>query len=221
MGFLDFLFPKQCVSCKSFGSYLCKDCVEKIEYLQTQTCAYCYKGAISGQTHPKCIKRYGLDGVLSFTNYQTPIKEIVKSLKYRFNTDLLEDISAKLKFEIEFPKEVGALLLPIPLAKSRKNYRGFNQAEVLGKIVAKKLGLDYRKDLLERIRQTKTQVGLTKKEREENVKGAFIVRSELREKFVFVFDDVWTSGSTLKEAALVLKKAGAKQVCGLTLAHPH
>ena len=94
---------------------------------------------------------------------------------------------------------------------------------LLSEGLAKKFGIDV-KDCLERVKHTKTQVGLTKEEREKNILGAFGLKSDvslLTEKYqnIFLIDDVVTSGSTLREAAKVLKKAGFKNVWGLTLAH--
>ncbi len=220
MNLLDFIFPKQCVACKKFGSYLCGDCLERIEYLEIQTCAYCYKPAISGKTHPKCFKKFGLDGVVSLTNYKTPVKELIKSLKYRYTTDLLKEIEEKFTFRDEVILERNSVLLPLPLFESRRNYRGFNQAELLGQIVAKRLGLSYKDDLLQRIVATKPQVGLSQKQRAENVRNAFGLKNELEKTTYYVFDDVWTSGATLKEVAKILKQAGAEVVWGLTFSHP-
>ena len=220
MNLLDFIFPKQCVGCKKFGSYLCSQCLEKVEYLETQTCVYCYKPAISGKTHPRCFKKNGLDGMVSLANYKTPVKELIKSLKYHYTTDLLNEVEEKFTFRDEAILEKSATILPLPLFQSRRNYRGFNQAELLGKVIAKKLRLSYREGLLERCVATKPQVGLSQSERAENVKNAFGLRSSLEKKIYYVFDDVWTSGATLKEVAKVLKQAGAEVVWGLTFAHP-
>lgn len=220
MGFLDLLFPKQCVACGKLGSYLCSDCLLKIEYLDTQICSYCYRPAIFGYTHPKCKRRFGLDGVISLTNYQTPIKEVIKKLKYRLITDILVEVEEKLNFSNDVPLAKDSTLLPLPLFRTKENYRGFNQTELLGKVIAKKLQMNYQDDLLVRTLSTKSQVGLTQKQRSANVKNAFAVQKFPDQQKYFIFDDVWTSGATLKEACFVLKKSGVKMVFGLTLAHP-
>jgi len=77
---------------------------------------------------------------------------------------------------------------------------------------------------LERVKKTKTQVGLTQTERQENIKDAFVLKKQVvlpfkNQKQVFLVDDVSTSGATLREAAKVLKKAGVAKVWGITLAH--
>jgi competence protein ComFC len=196
MSWLDLIFPKYCVSCKKIGSYLCQTCQSKIEYLEIQFCSYCYRSAISGKTHANCRKRNGLDGVISLANYKDPVKALVKSLKYRLTTDLLSEFAQKFQFlplDDFFQK---FQLLPLPLH------------------------LIFEPDLLKREKATTSQVGLKQKERSKNISGAFTLNKKLEADRYLVFDDVWTSGASLKEAAKVLKKAGAEEVWGLTLAHP-
>lgn len=220
MGLLDLIFPKTCVGCSKFGNYICEDCLKKVEYFRTQVCCECYRNSITGETHNYCLKRNSLDGVISLVNYASPIRELVSQLKYKFTTDLLKEFSDKFMFEKDLVKNKNWTVLPLPLHHKRQNFRGFNQAELLGKLVADKLNLDFNKKVLIKTTKTKPQVGLTKKERKENVTDVFKVTKRLEGDSYFVFDDVWTSGASLKSAAVELKKAGAKIVWGLTLAHP-
>lgn len=159
--------------------------------------------------------------MVSLTSYSGVIKKLVKNLKYNFTTDLVKEVSEKLTFDNSIiTGKKDWLIIPVPLDKQRKNFRGFNQAELLGEIFAKKYSLKFDQTVLERSSSTSSQVGLNQKQRAENVKEAFRVRQKISDQNFFVFDDVWTSGATLKEIAKVLKKAGAKSVWGLTLAHP-
>lgn len=208
------------MGCRRIGSYLCKDCVGKIEYLKIQVCSVCYRSAIGGKTHPGCQKKTSLDGVISLSNYKRPIKDLIKSLKYNFTTDLLKEFSEKFSFEPDILPNKTWVLVPLPLYRARENFRGFNQAELLGKIVAQKLNLSFDRNVLKRKLDTKSQVGLSQKQRRENIALAFEALKEVNDESFYIFDDVWTSGATLKSAAKELKKAGAKSVWGLTLAHP-
>ncbi len=135
------------------------------------------------------------------------------------------------------------VLVPIPLHPKREKWRGFNQSALLGKMIAENLGIDFSSDLLLRIKNTRPQIELKEKARQKNIKGAFSVNPRATQESlqsyptvcvshnqcqsrpitvmpsnVLLFDDVWTSGATLKEAARILKRAGAKIVWGLTLA---
>lgn len=220
MGLLDIIFPKTCVACNKFGSYLCKDCLKKVDYFQTQVCCECYKSAIGGQTHPYCRKSGGVDGVISFVNYKSPVRELVSQLKYKFTTDLLLEFTVKFRFDKDTVKGKNWTVIPLPLHQNRQNFRGFNQAELLGKVIAEALDLNLDTTILKKSSNTKPQVGLRKTERKDNIKDAFQVAGKVTSEDYFIFDDVWTSGASLKEAARALKKAGAQTVWGLTLAHP-
>lgn len=115
------------------------------------------------------------------------------------------------------------VLISVPLHQSRFNWRGFNQAEILGKMIAEKLEISFVPNLLIRKRATKPQVELKGKERKENIIGAFAVNPRYSDichpaSDILLFDDVWTTGTTLRTCGRVLKEAGVKRVWGLTLA---
>ena len=110
--------------------------------------------------------------------------------------------------------------MPIPLHWTRNNWRGFNHVEEVGKILAQLMGWEMT-NLLERSKMAKQQVGLKGKERKENVQGVFnLVPNPPASSLdtIILFDDVWTTGSTMLEATRVLKQAGFKRVWCLTLA---
>lgn len=116
-----------------------------------------------------------------------------------------------------------SVLVPIPLYSSKFRKRGYNQAVLLADGLARRFDIPV-VDCLKRVKHTKTQVGLSKDDRKENVAEAFVLKSDVTDSIkqyqnVFLVDDVVTTGATLKEAAKVLKKAGCKSVWGLTLAH--
>lgn len=232
--FLDLLFPRRCLSCGKFGKYICDSCVSMIQYIDTSVCPACEKPAVDGRTHPRCQRKYSLDGLTSIFSYQGVIREAIKKIKYkpfafdisktlvsltlkRINQEdsLFSSLSQKVKQKPHF--------VPIPLHQSRERARGFNQAEVLGRIFAQEWDLPFISDLLIRHRKTKPQVKLKGRERKENVKGAFKVNPNCQlpitnYKNILLFDDVWTTGATMRTCGNLLKRAGAKFVWGLTLA---
>jgi len=117
------------------------------------------------------------------------------------------------------------IVIPVPLHKFRENWRGFNQAVLLGREFARRFGFKFSDRILERAVDTRPQVELKGKKRRENVKGAFSLNSGiesrgkmLSQRQLLLIDDVWTTGSTLRECGKVLKKAGAGKVWALTLA---
>ena len=221
--FLDLVFPKRCVSCSRFGSYICKECFPKIEFIEKPICPICQRQAISGKTHPRCVSKFHLDGLAVACKYKGTIKLAIKKVKYKWVYDIekvLVDLLASQIWKFDFPPN--SILVPIPLHKKRKNWRGFNQAEILAKTLSKKFNVSY-SDSLIRIIETKTQVGLTREERKKNVGGAFAFNKKVAKKYIegrnfILVDDVYTSGATMMEAAKVLKRSGAKNVWAVAIA---
>jgi ComF family protein len=108
--------------------------------------------------------------------------------------------------------------MPIPLHLTRLRQRGFNQALLLANELAKTFAITLCFDNLLRIRATKPQVQLTGAERIRNVSGAFAVirPGDISGKSILLIDDVFTTGATINECSLVLKRAGADRVSALT-----
>ena len=108
------------------------------------------------------------------------------------------------------------MLVPVPLSKRRMNERGYNQAELIAEPLAEFIGMEYRADVLQRNKNTRHQAGLRNYERMTNVKGAFSASDDAAGKSVIIFDDIYTTGSTIEECAKTLKSAGAEKIIGLT-----
>ena len=227
---LDIFFPKLCVGCGKWGSYFCPKCVGNI--LQGDlVCPNCERPAIGGAVHPLCRGRWKLDGLWSLGIYQGSLREAIKQLKYgrvRGLAETLVDILVEYwaKFQpfvldqIKKNRGVGWVVIPVPLHWWRSNDRGFNQSSLIGQILSKKLGLYYC-DGLKRIRYTKSQIKLKGQQRKQNIFNAFAISPNiLISKFpnILLLDDVWTTGSTLRECCYVLKRNGAKKVWAITLA---
>jgi len=215
---LDFIFPRRCVTCGDFGSYICAKCRDKIVYVQNPVCPVCQRQAIGGRTHPGCMTRYGLDGLIVGFAYRGSVKLAVRKIKYKWVSDvaeLLVSLFAKNLWKFSIPAEY--ILVPIPLHAKRKNWRGFNQAELICKILSSRFGVEVR-NLLIRTLETKTQVGLSRQERRSNIKGAFEVRGSVPSGAVILVDDVYTTGATMAEACKTLKKASKVEVWGMAIA---
>ena len=226
--FLDLLFPRRCLGCGRSGGYFCASCINLVSLNNQDICPVCTKASIGGLTHYGCVSPLALDGLTAVFNYRGLVKKAIKKLKYRFVSDLAEDlVEVFLSFCGEnkafgkFCQAENVALVPIPLHPQRFRWRGFNQAELLGQLIAQNLGLKFLPEVLARTKKTLPQVDLMKIDRHKNIKNAFslsrnIIISQYRN--LVLFDDVWTSGATLKEAAKVLKRNGAEKVWGLTLA---
>ena len=223
--FLDIVFPKNCLGCGKSGSYICDFCIAK-EITFKQVCPKCGKPAIDGMTHSKCRRKLGLDGQISLWGYSGVARKAILALKYKFAREVAKELARHAveninKLGLVFPKN--PVLIPIPLYWYRGNVRGFNQSEEIGRLIAKDLGWEFAPDLIIRTASTVPQAGLKRKERLKNLRGVFALNSAhkpltISHQPLILFDDVWTTGSTIKEAGKVLKRKGAFSVWGFTLA---
>lgn len=225
--FLDLLFPKRCAGCRRLGSYVCQRCRDSQKLHFPQICPVCERPAVDGKTHPGCRSPFSLDGATFVFVYQSPIALLLKQLKYRFGRDLKNLLTfwltgelKKLHFSFLNDKPT---LVPIPLHRLRSNWRGFNQAALLGEDIAKRMKWGYNSDLLIRTKVRRPQSMLVEKERKKNVRGIFTINPNYPLRYIanrpfILFDDVWTTGATMKEVAKVLKRRRVKFIWALAIA---
>lgn len=221
MGVLDLLFPKTCLGCGKEGLYVCSGCLAKVRLVKP-VCPYCEKASIDGFTHTKCAKKYGLDGLICPWEYEGVVRKAILALKYKHATEIVMELQRYTVTELK-SKLVPSnyCLVPVPLHWYRQNTRGFNQSIEIGKAVAEQMGWKFTPDLLVKKVSTKSQAGLSVKDRKQNLHGVFSVSPYIDISLypnILLFDDVFTTGSTLKEAAKALKRAGVAKVWGLTIA---
>lgn len=219
------LFPKLCVGCGAMGSYICLRCEKKLILLEKQLCTYCNRPSLFGLTHPGCRKGHGVDGVISGYRYSPLLKRVIKTAKYRLAVDALHDI-----LRIAIPVLAISLstvrspyrslvLVPIPLYWKRKNKRGFNQSEIICAEIARFLPAYSVQRVLQRTKSSRDQARIHGRQiRVRNISGVFQVSTRVNGMRILLVDDVITTGATIKEAAKVLKEAGARYVYGLSLA---
>ncbi len=227
MSILDLIFPKRCVNCGRLGQYICATCRRSVRSIaiNESICPVCERPAIDGATHPRCKSRYSLDGLISFFRYVGPIRHTVKSLKYRHVSDLASEFvslipEALLSQIHDVLGEQNVIVLPVPLHFTRLRARGYNQADVLGRIFAQRLHLPMHTDILYRTRATSPQVETkSRNARLRNMDKAFACTDrDIKGVSVFLFDDVFTTGATMRSAANVLKRAGVRRVWAVTMA---
>ena len=147
------------------------------------------------------------------------IGKIVHSWKYRYAEelkDVLEELIGDFIVDKDYLFSDIDYIIPIPLHKKRLAERGFNQAQILADILGQELGRPV-SEVLEREQYTVQQARLDKGQREKNVRSAFVSVSHVSGNILLV-DDVFTTGSTMQEAAKVLLESGAEKVRGFSLA---
>jgi ComF family protein len=162
----------------------------------------------------------------SFGEYKDGLRELIHLLKYEGITPaqalLGQMLASAISDLLPAAGDEPLLLVPVPLHRSRRRSRGFNQAELIARAALKRVSqpMELVSDLLIRQRETVSQVGLSREERIKNLHGAFRVgdRTRVSGRNIVVVDDVMTTGTTLSECARVLKKAGANKVWAATVA---
>ena len=224
---LDILFPKFCVNCGKEGDYLCPDCFSLIEILDRQYCPFCSAPKVvpDGKTCSSCHRTKTLKGLFCAASYDNfIIRKLVRQFKYE---PFVKGLSQTLSFLIithflrlnktDFHSFV---LVSVPQRKRKLKYRGFNPAEEIAKGLSEDLKILLLPDALVKIKQTPPQIELNKEERKTNIKGVFACSKPelIKNQKILLVDDVFTTGATMEECALTLKKAGAKEVWGAVVA---
>jgi ComF family protein len=158
------------------------------------------------------------DSAYSFGSYEGTLRKLIHLYKYGKVETLAEPLGRLLLRSLPLDQKFD-LIVAMPMHWLKRWQRGFNQAELLARPVARRYGLQLASHL-RRIRYTKPQAGLSEAQRRQNLRNVFSVAkpSHVAGKRVLIVDDVFTTGATLRAAAAALKQAGAAYVCALTLA---
>jgi len=222
---LDWLFPPVCGGCGNPGTRWCRECQKKVQVINDPVCDACgLPQAYSGLCKRCQQKRPSFQHLRSWAVFENPVQAALHRLKYRRDIGLGEALSSQLA---GFVDQLGwsiDMLIPIPLGKKRLRERGYNQVAMVSRPLSIQLGLDYCPNALWRARETRSQVGLSAKERQENVQNAFLADGKVvNGRSILLMDDVSTTGATLSAAAEALYASGAHTVYAATVARalPH
>ncbi len=227
---LNLLFPPQCLNCDArvpTHGTLCLTCWQQVQFISDPMCGCCGlpfdydigDNALCAsclQEHPPYAR------ARAAFRYDEHSRKLITRFKYSDHTQLAKIYGnwlAKAGVELLAQTDV---IIPVPLHYFRFVSRRFNQSALLANVLHKKTGIKYLPNALKRSRHTTPQMGLTRKQRETNVKGAFRVnkhyKNALKGKNILLIDDVMTTGSTIEQCTKILLKSGAAQVSVLTLA---
>jgi predicted amidophosphoribosyltransferase len=201
---LDFFFPLECLACGAPGAHACDGCLAAVLMA------------------PKVLQDGAMRTAAGFAYAQPLVRRLLHDAKYEgwsCALGALETLARRwaAKTGRLFPSD--AVVAAVPLHLTRLRSRGFNQAQSLARAVAAATGRKVADGFLERARRTLPQTDA--EDRRGNVRGAFVCRKlppALRGRPFLLVDDVWTTGATMRECAVALRRAGSGPVHGLALA---
>lgn len=242
------LFPSDCRFCGApliniSRLPVCEECLGAMRPIAGGLCSICGERLISpfafaaeGQSSDSGEALCGLCRRLeppyvkatAYGSYDSGLRELIHLLKYnqvrpaanilgRMLVEAMEDLQPLFS-----ASEI--LVVPVPLHSRKLRQRGFNQSELIAraalKLKSSAVQFQLIPGLLERQRETKSQIGLSRHQRRENIRGAFVVAKplEVKGREVLVVDDVFTTGTTVSECARILRRAGATKVFVATVA---
>ncbi|NLP43486.1 MAG: ComF family protein [Peptococcaceae bacterium] len=217
---------KECLLCgKSGADAVCSEC--RLEYFRPELrrCSACGKLLTKDVDIDRCQDcqegrgPQNLTKVLTLGYYGGEWKNFIHRVKFQSQPYLLLELAEILIPWLIRDLPVADLITYVPLHPNRQAERGFNQAEVLASVISRKLGHKC-EQTLGRVRATSPQTALGRAERLHNLRGAFALQPgiDVKEKTIWLVDDVITTGATISECATVLKKNGATHVYAVCLA---
>lgn len=242
-GLLRLLFPPRCQVCGALAPKpLCDACLSQVKRIRLPVC-HCCGVPFDPQTQhgnlcADCRAGRRFDRCRSACQYIGPLRTAIHRFKYHGRTQLAGLLAELVVRALREGPEPGDTrdryyrpppqldlstldaIVPVPLHPRRQRDRGFNQAALLAQEIARDLSLPVEPGLLRRVKDTPAQVGLSLRERQLNVRGAFSAaeRGLIEGRSVLLVDDVCTTGATLNECAKTLKRSGAALVWAVTVA---
>jgi ComF family protein len=225
---LDFCYPNRCARCEAVSQqpFLCATCEAELHDLERRpACPLCAMplGGPGGAC-PYCEGRGvpNFDRVIALSTFRDPVRHLIYAVKYHRRWPVAERLADRLLAQ---PGVQGLMrgidcVVPVPLHRLRQVTRGFNQAEVIARRLARRCGKRFARPAV-RLRNTETQTHLhSRAKREENLKDAFGLVNEgrIRNRHVAIVDDVMTTGATLQSLARVLAPAEPASLSAIVLA---
>lgn len=214
-----FFFPNLCIGCESRIAdplaSVCEGCYSLLERIDSDR--------LNDLSFFISVQPNAIDSFYSVFRYNGLVRTLIHELKYNETTKLATFFANELAFSIPQSRFQNIqAIVPIPMHPVKQRQRGYNQTILLAKALAPLIAIPLETRLLKKTRNTDSQTTKTTIERQENQEHAFaIFHGAVIPDSVLLVDDVLTTGSTINEAAKVLKKAGVRRIVVLTIAFAH
>lgn len=208
---LDFILPNRCAFCNKiivWDKLCCENCEKDFPYIDVPTCPRC------GKANCICENKISYDRCFSVGWYDKNMRNAVVRYKLQSPDNFAEFFADKLCKMIKSENLLFDIVTCTPMSKKSLKERGYNQASVLGKAVAKRLDAPFDDKILTKIDNNISQHSLSFEKRAENAKHMFNFTKgkDVKNKKILLVDDVITTGSTLNSCATILKGEGALSV---------
>ena len=219
---LDLFFPPRCVNCKRVGANLCADCFAQIVFVTPPWCERCGRRVNVGNTCSSCASQpLQIDAIRAVGYHEGALREAIHALKYNHRPALAQPLGTLLSNWVHEHHWQVDYVIPVPLHRDRERERGYNQAELIARVVSTTGQIPFT-NALERTQATQDQIGSDRAARRKNVKDAFrVIDIDVQGKTVLIVDDVTTTGATLEACANALYQVGVPCVLGLAVSRPH
>ena len=224
-GVLDFIYPPVCPFCGEI-SYegICSECKKKIIYIEDPKCIRCGK-PLQDEKEELCrdcskVKNNPIEAGRSLWVHKKPVSSAIYDFKYKnkryYGKIFAREMVRKYK-NLIYQWDIDEIV-PVPVHNKRLKKRGYNQAAIIAEEVGKLMGIPVYEDMIIRIKNTKPQKKLNDEERIKNIKGAFVIKNEYKPgKNVLIIDDIYTTGTTIRQIAQIMKASGAEKLFFLTI----
>src|SRR6266511_6310053 len=187
-----------CGGCAKAGWRWCPDCQVRVPRINKPFCEKCGIPTKGTNLCEKCKSNPPAYRMMrSWAVFDSPIQNGLHTIKYRRNIGLGESIAIQMVDFVRSLRWPIEIMMRVPLGKNRLKERGYNQVGLVARPLAYRLGLKYEPDALWKMRETRSQVGLTVSQRHENVQDAYQADPRIvKQKSILIMDDVATTGST-------------------------
>lgn len=214
------VFPIPCLLCglPAYQHCLCQACIAELPLLGP-ACVRCAAPVKNAQICGRCLQLPPYQDLsFSLYRYEGSIRRCITAFKYKKQLQFSALFARQMANMISGRQQLPDCIVPIPLHPKRIRQRGYNQAAEVGKLLASTLNIDYRPELLHRVRLTRSQSELPFKQRKKNMRNAFACDQQPLPPHIAILDDVMTSGYTAGEAAKVFKRRGVEIIEVWTIA---
>lgn len=218
---IELIFPRRCPVCdrpvKPADGLICSECEKKLEYVKEPCCMKCGK-ELTDLEAEYCFdcarKRHVYDRGISLYRYRC-IRQTIYRFKYASRREYADFLGKEMAMRLG--RQILAwkpdALVPVPLHPARQRKRGYNQAQLLAKVLGEYLKIPVLDQWIKRCRNTRPQKLLDGRERQNNLKKAFkTVQNDVKLNTIVIIDDVYTTGSTVDEIAAVCRQSGVRKI---------